>query len=45
MRTLIAFSAVLFSLDGPAYFTALQLVAVVFIAVAVFNHQTKEVTK
>jgi hypothetical protein len=43
MRTLTALSAVLFSLDGPIYFTALQLVAVIFFAVALFIHQTKEV--
>lgn len=42
MRTLIAFSAVLFSIDGAEL---AQLVAAFFIAGAVFHYQTKEQTK
>ena len=40
MRTLLTFSAVLFSIDGAEL---IQLVTAFFIAVAVFHHQTKEV--
>ena len=40
MRTLIALSAVLFSIDGAEL---IQLATVLFIAVALFIHQTKEV--
>ena len=43
MKTLITLSAVLFSIDGPAYFTFIQLATALILAVAVFHHQTKEV--
>lgn len=42
MRTLIALGAVMFSIDGAEL---VQLVAVIFIAVALFIKQTKEVKK
>ena len=40
MRTLITFSAVLFSIDGAEL---IQLATVIIFAVALFIHQTKEV--
>ena len=40
MKTLISFSAVLYSIDGAEL---IQLVTAFFIAVALFIHQTKEV--
>ena len=40
MRTLLTFSAVLYSIDGAEL---IQLVTVICFAVAVFHHQTKEV--
>jgi hypothetical protein len=42
MRTLIAFSAVLFSIDGAEL---IQLATVISFAVALFIHQTKEEKK
>lgn len=43
MKILITLSAVVFSIDGPAYFVLIQLATALIIAVAVFHHQTKEV--
>lgn len=42
MRTITALSAVIFSIDGPAYFTLIQLAIAIFIAVVLFHKQTKE---
>lgn len=43
MKTLLLLSLILFTIDGPLWFTVIQLITALAIALAVFNQ--KEVTR